>query len=125
MKSAETKIIEEPLDSDEIQIPVQSLQTADPPPEVVKPKPTKRYNSEQIKLMSFKVKTDDDQVNDRGIIQYERCQICKWFIEKGNSILELSCSHRFHKKCMEMQLITSSQCAICGEEASMENLFGK
>ena len=92
----------------------------------MKPKvPTKRFKLEDIEKMNFKVKTEENEVDDRGIIQYEKCFICKWFIEKGNYYLQLGCKHRFHKKCMEMQLVSSSQCATCGAEATVDALFGK
>ena len=74
--------------------------------------------------MNFKMKTEDDGFDERGNAINEKCTICKWFIEKGNYYLELGCTHRFHKKCMELQLLTSSRCAICGKEAELADLFG-
>ena len=93
------------------------------PPKEVKPPPTKRFKIDQIQKMNFKVKTEGNYVDERGITQYESCFICKWFIEKGNYYLMLGCGHRFHKKCMEMQLVSSSRCAKCGVEAQMHDLF--
>ena len=86
-------------------------------PVVQRPVRSKKFKAEAIEQMAFKIKTEDDPVDDRGITKYESCAICKWFIEKGNYYLQLGCSHRFHKKCMEMQLLSSSKCATCGVEA--------
>ena len=92
-------------------------------PIVDKPPPTKRFRPVNIERMNFVVKTEDDPVDERGMSKYEQCFICKWFIEKGNYYLELGCKHRFHKKCMEVQLLTSSRCAICKVEANLTDLF--
>ena len=49
--------------------------------------PTKKFKPEIIEKMAFKIKTEDDPVDERGMTKYESCQICKWFIEKGNYYL--------------------------------------
>ena len=73
--------------------------------------------------MNFQIKTEDDPLDDNGYIKNEQCFICKWFIEKGNYFLQLGCQHRFHKKCMEVQLLTNSRCAKCHVEADFQDLF--
>ena len=55
--------------------------------EVVKPAPSKKFKPDRIDQMNFRIKTEEDPVDDRGIVQYESCHICKWFIEKGNYYL--------------------------------------
>lgn len=49
--------------------------------------PTKRFKPDRIEKMAFRIKTEEDPVDERGIIQYESCHVCKWFIEKGNYYL--------------------------------------
>lgn len=74
--------------------------------------------------MNFVVKTEIDPIDKNGYTKHETCYVCKWYIETGHFYLQLACTHRFHKRCMEMQLTSHSRCAICGVEASMEALFG-
>lgn len=73
--------------------------------------PPKRmaFTAAQIEQLPFKLKQEDF-----GNVQ-EKCATCKWFIEPGHYLLELGCGHRFHKKCMEMWLVTSNLCPSCKE----------
>ena len=110
--------ISEPAEEEEV-----SEEEPEAAPVIEKLPPTKRFKPDNIERMNFVVKTEDDPVDERGMSKYEQCYICKWFIEKGNYYLELGCKHRFHKKCMEVQLLTSSRCAICKVEANLTDLF--
>ena len=85
--------------------------------------PSKRFNAKALEHLKFQVKTDEDPLDANGVPIREYCKICKWYIEKGNYFMELACSHRFHKKCMEMQLLENSRCAVCSKEADIGDLF--
>ena len=65
--------------------PSSNIKSGEDP--VPAPAPTKKFKPERIEQMNFLVKTEDDPVDDRGIVKYESCHICKWFIEKGNYFL--------------------------------------
>ena len=73
--------------------------------------------------MNFIEKTDEDPLNENGMPKSDVCALCKWYIEKGNFLLELGCAHRFHKKCMEVSLLKSSRCPTCNREAGLSELF--
>ena len=73
--------------------------------------------------MNFILKTEDDPENENGYTISETCEMCKWYIEKGNYYMQLGCNHRFHKKCMEVHLLQSSRCVVCDREAEMSELF--
>ena len=51
---------------------------------VIKRRP---FKASEIDQMNFQVKMEDDPVGENGLIQYERCQLCKFFIDKGNYYL--------------------------------------
>jgi len=73
------------------------------------------YTSDQIDKLNFVMKMEDDMDADGNVVS-EKCYLCMWFIEKNNYLLELGCRHRFHKKCMEMHLLTSTLCPTCKQE---------
>ena len=60
-----------------------------------------------------------------GLIQYERCHLCKFFIDKGNYYLQLGCGHRLHKKCIQVWFLRSSACPVCDHESETGNLFAQ
>ena len=67
--------------------------------------------------MNFVQKDSDDQYDsDTGIKKFERCHLCKWYIEKGHYLLEVpGCKHRLHKKCLEVWFLRNTDCPICKE----------
>jgi hypothetical protein len=79
-------------------------------PELSEKPKRKAFTQAQIDLLPFFQLLDENNGNAP-----EKCQMCMWHIEKGNYLLELGCKHRFHKKCMEMWLVTSNLCPTCKE----------
>jgi len=43
----------------------------------------------------------------------DRCSICQAERVKGDSIVELRCTHRFHESCADQMLTNDSRCAVC------------
>ena len=62
-------------------------------------------------------------IDENGFTITETCHLCKWYIEKDSYYMQLPCSHRFHKKCLELQFLTSCSCAICGLDPHISDLF--
>ena len=47
----------------------------------------KGYRADAIAKMAYKVKTEDDQPDENGVVRKETCKVCLWIIEKGNHYL--------------------------------------
>ena len=73
------------------------------------------FRPDQIALMKFVVKEDEDPIGENGIAKRETCKVCLWHIEKGNHVLEMTCKHRIHKKCTEVWFMSSNECPVCGK----------
>merc|ERR1711964_618686 len=43
----------------------------------------------------------------------ERCSICQYDFEKGETVRVLGCKHRFHKDCVDKWLPINCSCPVC------------
>eukprot|EP00978_Attheya_sp_CCMP212_P043953 scaffold295671_cov24-Attheya_sp.AAC.1 len=68
---------------------------------------------DQIPLQTFHNDDDDEKnvPNDTPV-----CNICLEEFQTGEKIRKLSCSHRFHKQCIDRWLGTVASCPICKHE---------
>lgn len=81
-----------------------------------------RFSAAQIENLRFERKLSEDPIDANGYGNCQRCHLCKWYIEKGNLMLILSCKHRLHKKCLEVWFLSNSHCPICNEAQDLTSL---
>lgn len=74
----------------------------------------KGFTKEQIIKIPIKKYHKDDNAPP------DKCVICQFDIEEGNSIKMLSCEHFYHEKCIDMWLQKEKSCPFCKNEVSID-----
>ena len=75
------------------------------------PSDNQRLNINQLSNLpcsKFKKNPNEKQEGDK-----ETCPICCCDYEDGEDVRNLSCTHMFHKECIDTWLVRKSKCPLC------------
>ena len=81
----------------------------------------KKDTSEVEKLTSSKLPGKSGNAGSRQDDNKESCAICLDDLKTGNMVKALTCSHKFHEKCINNWLKQKLLCPLCKEKIDLNN----